>query len=103
VHNFQSRFLDKLRLPDDKQYYYEFNGTGMMQFGVILKKSCFSKFYIHNINFIPKKGITRGVSIISRDINVRIPSQPRMAGWFLKSGGAFLINNHGGERVVASN
>jgi hypothetical protein len=34
VHNFKSRFHNKLRLPYDKQYYYEFNATGMDQFGV---------------------------------------------------------------------
>jgi hypothetical protein len=27
-------FHDKIRLPDDKQYYYESNATGMDQFGV---------------------------------------------------------------------
>jgi hypothetical protein len=27
-------FHDKTKLPDDKQYYYEFNATGMDQKGV---------------------------------------------------------------------
>jgi hypothetical protein len=31
-------FHNKLRLPDDKQYYYEFNATGMDQFGVKMIK-----------------------------------------------------------------
>jgi hypothetical protein len=27
-------FYDKIKLPDNKQYYYEFNATGMDQKGV---------------------------------------------------------------------
>jgi hypothetical protein len=29
-------FYDKTRLPDDKQYYYGFNATGMDQKGVTM-------------------------------------------------------------------
>jgi hypothetical protein len=34
VHNFESKFHNKIRFLDDKQYYYEFNATGRDQFGV---------------------------------------------------------------------
>jgi hypothetical protein len=34
----------------------------------------------------------RGVSIISRGINVRIPSQPRMSGLFKRSLRAYMQN-----------
>jgi hypothetical protein len=47
-------FNDKIRLPDDKQHYYEFNATGMDKKGAKMNTyelNKFLKFFMLKTNF----------------------------------------------------